>query len=151
MCLTSVLTSPTELAMPLVQSPQLKSYSIRSSSITLSTCLQLADLCPIRFKVPSQAYLAAEQVNNPATTYGAVGIMGMSFDRLSSIDMTVNQTGAAWGRSLLYNIFALNPAEPNYMTMMLERVSDPNEQVTGTFTIGMCYHSQLGRMPSLQL
>ena len=90
----------------------------------------------IRYDVPSQAFLAGQQVNNPAMAYGAQGILGTGFTSLSSIDMKVNQTGASWGRSLLYNIFAQNPNEPNYMAVALQRNEDPHNGVQGSFTIG---------------
>ena len=60
----------------------------------------------------------------------------MGFTSLSSIDAKVNATGASWGRSLLYNIFALNPSEPNYVAYKLDRHSDDVDD-EGEFTIGM--------------
>jgi len=87
------------------------------------------------FDIPQQAYLAGVQVDNPATSYGAQGVLGMGFTSLSSIDAKVNASGGSWGRSLLYNIFSLNPSEPNYVAYKLQRESD-NEDDGGSFTIG---------------
>lgn len=88
------------------------------------------------FDVPSQAYLAGQQVDNPAVSFGAQGVLGTGFTSLSGIDMQVNQTGGSWGRCLLYNIFAQSPSEPNFMAFSLQRDDDPNQDVKGSFTIG---------------
>jgi hypothetical protein len=66
-----------------------------------------------------------------------MGILGLGFTSLSSIDYEVNRTGADWGRSVLYNAFAANPTEPNYITFALQRSTDEEDEVEGTFTIGM--------------
>lgn len=85
--------------------------------------------------VPSQAFLAASNSQNPALTYGAVGLLGLGFDSLSNIDAYVNSTGASTGRSLLYNLFQDNPSEPNFIALSLQSTSD-GDQVTGSFAIG---------------
>jgi len=95
-----------------------------------------ADVSFAGYDVPAQAYLAGQQVDNPAVTYGAQGVLGTGFTSLSSIDMKVNQSGADWGRCLLYNIFAQNPTEPNFMAFALQRNEDPDKDVQGAFTIG---------------
>jgi hypothetical protein len=84
-------------------------------------------------------------VDNPAVAYGAQGVLGTGFTSLSSIDMKVNQTGASWGRCLLYNIFAQNPSEPNFMAFALQRNEDPDKDVQGSFTIGVQFGINAGR------
>ncbi|KAF8974567.1 aspartic peptidase domain-containing protein [Flammula alnicola] len=94
---------------------------------------------PVEFvgiPVPSQAFLDADKVNNPAFGYGAQGIAGLGFTRLSSIDLEVNSTSSSTGRSLLYNLFAANPAEQNFIAFALQRSSDPQDDVEGSFAIG---------------
>lgn len=88
-----------------------------------------------RISVPSQAFLAVSNAQNPALTYGAVGLLGLGFDSLSNIDAYVNSTGASTGRSLLYNLFQDNPSEPNFIALSLQSTSD-GDQVTGSFAIG---------------
>ena len=67
---------------------------------------------PVRLSISSQAYLDVSQAQNPALSYGAVGIVGLGFTQLSTIDALVNHTGSSTGRSLLYNAFESNKAEP---------------------------------------
>ncbi|KDR83745.1 hypothetical protein GALMADRAFT_236101 [Galerina marginata CBS 339.88] len=90
----------------------------------------------VGISVPSQAFLDAEKVDNPALGYGAQGIAGLGFTRLSSIDQMVNSTGNSTGRSLLYNLFATNPSEPNFIAFALQRSSEPGDDVEGSFSIG---------------
>ncbi|KAG1768177.1 aspartic peptidase domain-containing protein [Suillus occidentalis] len=85
--------------------------------------------------VSSQAFLAVSSAQNPAFSYGAVGLLGLGFDSLSNIDAYVNSTGASTGRSLLYNLFEDNPSEPNFIALSLQSTSD-GDQVTGSFAIG---------------
>ncbi|KAH8106150.1 acid protease [Cristinia sonorae] len=87
-------------------------------------------------KISQQAFLDVYNVDNPLISYDADGLVGLGFTSLSTIDALVNQTGASSGRSLLYNAFAQNPDEPNYITFALQRVSDPDDDVEGAFTIG---------------
>ncbi|KAJ6539342.1 aspartic peptidase domain-containing protein [Mycena capillaripes] len=94
---------------------------------------------PVQFagiKVASQALLDVSSANNPALGYGAEGLVGLGFTSLSSIDHQVNQTGAATGRSLLYNLFQDNPSEPNFIAFSLQRSTDASDTVEGTFSIG---------------
>ncbi|KAI0068713.1 acid protease [Artomyces pyxidatus] len=86
--------------------------------------------------VPQQAFLDVSSAQNPALTYGTSGIMGLGFTSLSTIDALVNQTGQSSGRSLLYNLFNDNPKEPNYIAFSLQRVSDPSDDIEGTFLVG---------------
>ncbi|KAG7449215.1 acid protease [Guyanagaster necrorhizus] len=94
---------------------------------------------PIEFaeiSVESQAYLDVTSAQNPALGYGAKGILGLGFTSLSSIDSILNNTGSSQGRSLLYNLFAQNPAEPNFITFSFQRSTSANNDVNGSFTIG---------------
>ncbi|EKM59341.1 uncharacterized protein PHACADRAFT_249769 [Phanerochaete carnosa HHB-10118-sp] len=108
---------------------------------------------PVQFagiSIPSQAYLDVSQAQNPALAYGAVGIVGLGFTQLSTIDALVNHTGASTGRSLLYNAFENSKAEPNYIAFSLQRSSDPNDEVEGAFSIGEVdpqYQAVLGNEP----
>lgn len=85
--------------------------------------------------VPQQAYLNVSSAQNPAMSYGAAGILGLSFDSLSRIDAAINQTGSSSGRSLLYNLFHDNPSEPNFIAFSLQSTSD-GDGVQGTLTVG---------------
>ncbi|KAI0347326.1 acid protease [Trametopsis cervina] len=94
---------------------------------------------PVKFaniSIPAQAYLDVSSAQNPALSYGADGIIGLGFTSLSTIDALVNHTGSAKGRSLLYNAFNDNPSEPNFIAFALQRSSEPNDDVVGTFSIG---------------
>ncbi|KDQ64498.1 hypothetical protein JAAARDRAFT_28127 [Jaapia argillacea MUCL 33604] len=86
--------------------------------------------------IPTQALLDVSSANNPALSYGANGILGLGFTSLSTIDAVVNGTGSSAGRSLLYNAFLDNPSEPNYLAFSLQRSTEPNDPVQGTFSIG---------------
>ncbi|KAI0053640.1 acid protease [Auriscalpium vulgare] len=86
--------------------------------------------------VTKQAFLDVASAQNPALTYGTSGILGLGFTSLSTIDALVNQTSQATGRSLLYNLFADNPSEPNYIAFSLQRSNDPEAEVEGTFLVG---------------
>lgn len=94
---------------------------------------------PVEFvgiPVPNQAFLDAEVVRNPALGYGAQGIAGLGFNRLSSIDLVINDTQQSTGRSLLFNLFESNPTEPNFIAFALQRTSDKSDAVEGSFSIG---------------
>lgn len=88
------------------------------------------------YEIPDQAYLQFKDGANPVFHFGAVGIVGLGFTGLSHIDAAVDTGGATWGRSLLYNIFALNPTEPNFIAMALERDSDETNTVLGSLGVG---------------
>jgi len=60
----------------------------------------------------------------------------LGFDSLSNVDSLVNKTGSSSGRTLLFNAFSDNPSEPNFISFVLQRSSDPNDDVEGSFTIG---------------
>lgn len=89
-----------------------------------------------RLSIPSQAFLDVSSATNPALSYGATGILGLGFTSLSSIDYAVNQTGADWGRSLLLNAFIADPTTPNYITFAMQRSTEAEDEIEGTFTIG---------------
>lgn len=92
--------------------------------------------------ITTQAYLDTTQANNPALSYGAVGIAGLGFTSLSTLDALVNNSGSSSGRSLLYNMFTQDPSEPNFIAFALERSSDDatdTDDVTGSFSIGASY------------
>ncbi|KAF8165350.1 aspartic peptidase A1 [Crassisporium funariophilum] len=96
---------------------------------------------PVEFlgiSVPSQAFVDASTANNPALGFGAQGIAGLGFTRLSSIDLALNGTQQSTGRSLLYNLFEANPAEPNFIAFALSRKGEAGSvnEVEGSFSIG---------------
>lgn len=93
--------------------------------------------CSISIK--EQAFLDAELVKNPALGHGAAGIIGLGFTSLSTIDALVNRTKDDAGRSLLYNLFAENPNEPNFIAFALQRSNEPGDEVDGTFAIGASF------------
>jgi saccharopepsin len=86
---------------------------------------------------PSQALLDVTAADNPALGYGASGILGLGFTSLSTIDATLNSTGSSTGRSLLFNLFAANPSQPNFISFAMQRTTEPNSDVEGSFAIGM--------------
>lgn len=86
--------------------------------------------------VPQQAFLDTSSAQNPALTYGAMGIAGLGMTALSTIDALVNMTNSSTGRSLLYNLFMDNPQDPNFIAFSLERSSDQNDTADGTFSVG---------------
>ncbi|KAF7776156.1 hypothetical protein Agabi119p4_4549 [Agaricus bisporus var. burnettii] len=97
---------------------------------------------PVEFiglKVDKQALLDVDAADNPVLGYGLDGICGLGFDSLSSIDYGVNQTSSDSGRSLLHNLFALNPSEPNFIAFSLHRSTaggGDDDDVEGSFSIG---------------
>jgi hypothetical protein len=74
---------------------------------------------------------------NPTLSYGADGIMGLGFTSLSSIDAFLNNTNTSVGRSFLFNLFQDNPKEPNFIAFALQRSTEPDDEVHGSFSIGM--------------
>jgi len=48
----------------------------------------------------------------------------------------LNGTHNSTGRSLLFNLFATNPSEPNFIAFALQRSSEPGDDVEGSFSIG---------------
>jgi saccharopepsin len=101
-----------------------------------------------RISVPSQALLDVSSASNPALSYDADGVLGLGFTSLSTIDSVINSTGGSTGRSLLYNLFLDNPSEPNFIAFALQRSTDTNDTVQGTFSIGMTYDSLCPKPPS---
>lgn len=84
----------------------------------------------------NQAFMDISTANNPALAYGADGILGLGFDSLSTVDALVNMTGATTGRTFLYNAFAKNKSEPNFISFTLEDAEDTYDSVQGYFSIG---------------
>lgn len=94
---------------------------------------------PVTFadlSVASQAFLDAAQVKNPALQYGAQGIVGLGFTSLSTIDALLNQKGSDTGRALLYNLFVQDVTEPNFIAFALQRSTQPDDEVEGSFAVG---------------
>ncbi|TDL24668.1 acid protease [Rickenella mellea] len=84
------------------------------------------------FSVP-QAFISAPGTN--ATTNGDTGLLGVGPPLLSAISNTL-QTTTFSGKTLLENVFAANPSEPNYITFQLSRSETTGTTSGGTFTIG---------------
>ena len=89
-----------------------------------------------RISIFQQAFLDSSSAQNPALSYGALGIMGLGFTSLSSIDALINMTNSSSGRSLLYNLFLDKPKEPNFIAFSMQSDSDQNDTADGTFSIG---------------
>lgn len=116
----------------LVTFPMLQWFSPgKGSHFPSSWLLTLA-----RLSVPKQAFVEATVVNNSAISYGARGIAGLGFTSLSSIDAEGNETHSSADRSLLYNLFQVNPAEPNFIGLMLQQQNDSDNSQEGSFSIG---------------
>jgi hypothetical protein len=89
--------------------------------------------------VPKQALLDVSEAVNPAFIFKAQGILGLGFTSLSTIDFLVNKTGASTGRSFLFNAFATNKSEPNFIAFALSQGTHgvpANEEFEGSFAIG---------------
>ncbi|TFY76162.1 hypothetical protein EWM64_g7851 [Hericium alpestre] len=94
------------------------------------------------YKVESQAFINnadyTKQFKDLMSDLGSFGILGISFDSISSIDQNVilatNDT--IRGRSPLSNIFASNPSVPNTVSILLSRTDDQEETAGGSFLIG---------------
>ncbi|KAI0322444.1 acid protease [Amylostereum chailletii] len=94
---------------------------------------------PVQFagiNISQQAFIDASAAENAVLNYGTSGVMGLGFTSLSTIDALVNRTKQSTGRSLLYNLFADNPSEPNFIAFSLQRSSDSTDDVEGQFMIG---------------
>ena len=88
-----------------------------------------------------QAYLDVQNANYPALGRGANGLLGLGFTSLSDIDSELNKTRSSSGRSLLYNMFEDNPADPNFIAFSLQRSTASGEDdIEGTFAIGRASH-----------
>ncbi|TDL18837.1 acid protease [Rickenella mellea] len=83
------------------------------------------------FTVP-QAFISAPGSN---ATNNDTGLLGVGPPKLSKISATLNAT-VFNGATLLENIFAANPSEPNYITFQLSRSESMGTTSGGTFTIG---------------
>lgn len=86
--------------------------------------------------VPSQAFIDASSVVNPALSYGADGVLGFGFTRLSLIDLLLKKTHQSTGGNLLYNLFLGNLSQLNFIAVSLQRSTDIDD-VKGTFSIGI--------------
>ncbi|TDL13669.1 acid protease, partial [Rickenella mellea] len=84
------------------------------------------------FTVP-QAFISAPGSN--ATHNIDTGLLGVGPPKLSLISTGLQST-AFNGATLLENIFAANPSEPNYITFQLSRSESTGTTSGGTFTIG---------------
>jgi len=94
---------------------------------------------PVEFvglEVPDQAFVDAVDASNSALGNGGNGIVGLGFTSLSHVDATLNRTKSARGRSLLHNIFHLNPDEPNFISFALHRTLEDAGEDEGSFAIG---------------
>ncbi|TFY76163.1 hypothetical protein EWM64_g7849 [Hericium alpestre] len=92
------------------------------------------------YKVDSQAFLNNANFSLPQllSQVSADGLLGLSFDAISSIDITValatNDTSR--GRMPLTNIFASHPSLPNTLSILLTRTDDLEDISGGSFLIG---------------
>ncbi|EIW61303.1 acid protease [Trametes versicolor FP-101664 SS1] len=94
---------------------------------------------PVEFagiNISQQAIIDASNASNPILNYGVSGIVGLGFTKLSSIDAALTKSGKSDGKSLLYNLFADNPKEPNFIAFALQRTLEATGDVEGSFTIG---------------
>ena len=88
-----------------------------------------------------QAFIDASASDNPILAYGVNGIVGLGFSKLSSIDHALSGAGQSDGKALLYNLFADNPKEPNFIAFALQRTVESGGDVEGSFTIGTIYEN----------
>ena len=81
-------------------------------------------------------FIDASKASNLILSCGVDGIVGLGFTKLSGIDGALTKAGMTDGKSLLYNLFADNPKEPNFIAFSLQRTSEVSGDVEGSFTIG---------------
>ncbi|KAH9846972.1 acid protease [Lenzites betulinus] len=118
-------TSQTSLSLSLT-------YGVGQTSGNISyTSVEFAGIT-----VSNQAFIDATNASNPILSYGVDGIVGLGFTKLSSIDAALTGAGKSDGKSLLYNLFADNPKEPNFIAFALQRTTEQGGDVQGSFTIG---------------
>jgi hypothetical protein len=108
--------------------------NLPGQSLFCTLMASVLTLCSL--SVPQQALLDVSAAQNPALGYGADGIAGLGFTSLSTIDALVNASSQSTGRSLLYNLFAVNPSEPNFLAFALQRSTEAGDEVEGSFSIG---------------
>ena len=90
----------------------------------------------LRISVPKQAFIDATEASNPILSYGANGIVGLGFSKLSGVYGALTKAGESDGQALLQNMFADNPKEPNFIAFSLQRTTEDTGDVEGSFTIG---------------
>ncbi|KAF8963536.1 aspartic peptidase domain-containing protein [Flammula alnicola] len=94
------------------------------------------------YKIDQQAFMNAVESNiGLMQDSGIYGLMGLSFDfsSASPINQKIKSLygpDATWGRSVLRNIFAQNPTEPNFIAIDLSRTGDLEDTSGGSFAIG---------------
>lgn len=94
------------------------------------------------YQIERQAFVNAAQVTiGDFQEIGVFGLMGLSFDfnAVSPINAAIRARygeDATWGRSVLRNLFAQNPAEPNFIALYLSRTRDLEDTTGGSFSIG---------------
>lgn len=106
------------------------------SVLTYQAISRKANIVSSRMSIPSQAFLDISSAENPALQYGANGVVGLGFTSLSTIDAQLNSTRSSAGRSLLYNLFQAHPSEPNFLAFALQRSTEEDDEVEGSFSIG---------------
>ena len=82
---------------------------------------------------------ASVEASNPIFSYGVGGIRvaGLDFTKLSGVDGALTKAGMTDSKSLLHNLFADSPKEPNFIaTFSLQRKSEVSGDVKGSFIIG---------------
>lgn len=94
------------------------------------------------YQIERQAFLnAAQSTIGGLQENGIFGLMGLSFDfdSASPINAAIKSIygdDATWSRSVLRNLFAQNPAEPNFIGLDLARTGDLEDTTGGSFAIG---------------
>jgi len=123
---------------------QAQNYTDVSLNLTygLGSVLGPVSIIDIEFAdipVKSQALLNAVNTLDEDTLFGlgAYGILGLGADSLSVINVAMTQKYKdTRGRSVLSNIFAQDPSEPNHIAFYLGRIGDLDDSSDGTFSVG---------------
>jgi len=94
------------------------------------------------YHIDKQAFMnVLESTVSGLQELGIYGLMGLSFDfsTVSPINRKIKSLygpDATWGRSVLQNIFAQNPSQPNFVAIDLTRTDDLEDTAGGSLLIG---------------
>ncbi|KAJ3483030.1 hypothetical protein NLI96_g6584 [Meripilus lineatus] len=113
----------------------LKATSLNYAVGTAAGDINQADLEFAGYKVSQQAYLLVQNTstfNMDIKSQGFEGLIGLGPNSGSAI---LDEIDKDWANSVLTNIFSQNTTTQNYLTVMLDRLEDPGNIISGQLTI----------------